>query len=108
MYMFNSFRNDTATIEVIRGGSMFIWSNKQENLVRRFLDMIFISREWEQKYPKARACSLTRIGLDHTPLLFDDGDKIERKKRGFRFEPAWLTQPDFKDKMIERWPDKNT
>jgi hypothetical protein len=39
--------------------------------------------------------------------LLDDGDRIERKKSGFRLEPAWLTQPDFKDKMIERWPDIN-
>jgi hypothetical protein len=45
MDMFNSFINDTAMKEVIRGGSRFTWSNKQENLVRSILDRIFISRE---------------------------------------------------------------
>jgi hypothetical protein len=31
----------------------------------------------------------------------------ERKKRGFRFEPAWLTQPESKNKTLEKWPVRN-
>jgi hypothetical protein len=47
--------------------------------------------------------TLTRIGSDHNPLLLDDGTKSEKKKRGFRFEPEWLTQPKFKKKMLVKW-----
>jgi hypothetical protein len=29
-------------------------------------------------------------------------------KRGFRFEPAWLTQPDLKKQMLDKWPRRGT
>jgi hypothetical protein len=54
MDMFNSFIHDTAMIEVVRGGSRFTWTNKQENPISSNLDIILISREWEQKYTKVK------------------------------------------------------
>jgi hypothetical protein len=49
---------------------------------------ILYSKEWEQKYPKFKIFTLTRVGSDHCPLLLDDGTKIDQFKRGFRLEPA--------------------
>jgi L-rhamnose isomerase len=43
------------------------------------------------------------VGSDHCPLLLDDGTKIDQFKRGFRFEPAWLSQPNFKKNLTEKW-----
>jgi endonuclease/exonuclease/phosphatase family metal-dependent hydrolase len=54
MDMFNSFINDTALIEIIRGGSRFTWTNKQANPIKCVLDRVFVSKDWEHKLPKAR------------------------------------------------------
>jgi hypothetical protein len=70
------------------------------------LEKILISKEWEQKYPKVRVSTLTRIGSDHNPLSLDDATRLEKKTRGFRFELAWLTQPEFKRKMLEKWSER--
>jgi hypothetical protein len=77
MDMFNCFINNTAMIEVIRGGSKFTWTNKQESPARSNLHRVLISREWKQKYPKVRVVTLTRIGSDHNPLLLDDGTRSD-------------------------------
>jgi hypothetical protein len=47
---------------------------------------------------------LIRVGSDHSPLLLDDGVDAVQCGRRFRFENAWLTKPEFREKMIERWP----
>jgi hypothetical protein len=36
----------------------------------------------------------------------DDGTRLDKKVRAFKFEPAWLTQPEFKKKMLEKWPGR--
>jgi endonuclease/exonuclease/phosphatase family metal-dependent hydrolase len=104
MDMFNSFINDTALLEIHRGGERFTWTNKQRNPVMSNLDRFFVSKEWEQKFPKSRVLSLVRVGSDHSPLLMDDGIKVGQCRRRFRFENAWLSKPEFREKMIERWP----
>jgi hypothetical protein len=60
----------------------------------------------EQKYPKVKLMTLTRVGSDHFPLLLDDGSRNDQFKRGFRFETAWLSQGEFKKKLAEKWPIK--
>jgi hypothetical protein len=99
MDIFNSFINDIALIEIIRGGSRFIWTNKQNNLIRSVLDRVFVPKEWEQKYPKVKLMTLTRVGSDHCPLLLDDGTGKDQFKRGFRFETTWLSQGGFKKNL---------
>jgi hypothetical protein len=53
MDMFNSFINDTTLIEIVRGGSRFTWTNKQSNPIRSVMDTVFVTKEWEQKFPKS-------------------------------------------------------
>jgi hypothetical protein len=62
-----------------------------------------VTKEWEQKYPKVKVSSLIRVGLDHNPILVDDGTNSSQLKRGFKFEIAWLTKMEFKKKLIEKW-----
>jgi hypothetical protein len=106
MDMFNYFINDTDLIEIIRGGSRFTLMNKQANPIGTVLDRVFVTREWEQQFPKVRMCALTRVGSDHCPLLVDDGSHSHQIKRWFRFETAWLSQPDFKKHLTEKWPQR--
>jgi endonuclease/exonuclease/phosphatase family metal-dependent hydrolase len=74
--MFNSFINDTTLIEVIIGGSRFTWTNKHANPIGSVLDRVFVSREWEKRFPKVKVFTLTRVGSDHCPLLMDDGTNL--------------------------------
>jgi hypothetical protein len=50
--MFNSFIDDTAMIELVRGGSRFTWTNKQVNPIISNLDRVLVNKEWEQHFPK--------------------------------------------------------
>jgi hypothetical protein len=47
MDMFNSFINDDALMELVRGGSRYTWTNKQENPIRSNLDRVLVTKEWE-------------------------------------------------------------
>lgn len=106
MEIFNAFLNDLAIIEVHRGGSRYTWTNKQSNPIMSNLDRIFISMDWEEKYPKVTARSILRIGSDHTPIVVDSGeDRIERSYI-FIFEMAWMAQEGFKQMIIDRWPER--
>jgi exonuclease III len=96
MDMFNSFINDTDLLKIQRG-DRFTWTNKQRNHVMSNLDRFFVSKEWEQKFPKSRVMSLVRVGSDHSPLLMDDGVEAGQCRRRFIFENAWLSKPEFRE-----------
>jgi hypothetical protein len=102
MDMFNSFINDTALIEIVRGGIRFTWTNKQNNPIRSVLDRVFVSKEWEQKNPKVKLKTLTRVGSNHCLMLLDDGTRNDQIKIWFRFEIAWLSQSEFRRKLTEK------
>jgi hypothetical protein len=107
MDMFNSFIIDTALSEIIRWGTRFTWTNKQANPIGSILDRVFISKEWEQKFPKVKVSILTRVGSNYCPLLLDDDAKLDQPKRGgVIFETTWLSQPNFKKHIIEKWPKR--
>jgi hypothetical protein len=47
--------------------------------------------------------SLIRVGSDHSPILLDDGVESLQRKRTFKFEKAWLSNPDVKKRILEKW-----
>jgi hypothetical protein len=98
MDTFNSFIVDTAVREIKRGGSRYTWINKHKNPVMSNLDRFFVSKEWEQKYPKVFVRTLVRVGSDRNPILLNDGVDSVQRQRLFRFEKAWL--------LIEKWPKR--
>lgn len=106
MNMFISFIDDTGIREMHSGGSRYTWTNKQQDPVMSNLDRVFVTPKWEDKYPRGTARSLTRIGSDHAPILVDTGKHAAKKEYIFIFEMAWLTQEGFKEKMIQKWPER--
>jgi exonuclease III len=133
--MLNNFINDTKIIELIRGGSLFTWTNKQQNPIRSNLDKIFVSKSWDQHYLRTRVMTMTRVGSnldrifvskswdqhylrtrvmtmtrvgsDHNPLILDNGEQVESGKKMFRMELAWLGNTKFKNHLLQRWPERN-
>jgi endonuclease/exonuclease/phosphatase family metal-dependent hydrolase len=61
--------------ELRRNGSKFTWTNKQQVHVMCVLDRVFVSTEWEMLFPMAVIQVETRIGSDHSPLLFTNGSQ---------------------------------
>lgn len=106
MDMFNKFISNTGIKELCRKGGKFTWTNKQENPIMCTLDRVFTSFDWEFHYPWTTCESLTRVGSDHNPLLVIIEDVRVSHPYVFRFEMAWFTLPDFKDKLLAKWPER--
>ena len=74
MRLFNDCIADLALREIARVGARFTWTNKQADPIRSVLDRVFVSAQWEVMFPLCSLKAVTRIGSDHTPLLFSSGD----------------------------------
>lgn len=105
MNMFNNFIEDCALSEVIRNGSRFTWTNKQNDPIRYALDRVLISQSWENRYPKAALKSLLRVGSDHNPLLLETETKVSQPYM-FRFESMWLEQEGFRETIMSEMPER--
>lgn len=61
------------------------------------------SKDWEDIFPNVAVNKLPREISDHNPLiLFTDNTQL-LKYLEFRFETAWLSHPDFIEKVQEIW-----
>jgi hypothetical protein len=60
--MFNNFILDAGIKEMLRKGSRFTWTNKQDHPVMCTLDRVFTSYDWELFYSWATCEVLTRVG----------------------------------------------
>ncbi|KAE8778729.1 retrotransposon protein [Hordeum vulgare] len=103
MRLFNDYIADLALREIARVGARFTWSNKQVDPIRSVLDRVFVSAQWEVMFPLCGLKAVTRIGSDHTPLIFSTGDGSPPRARRFHFETFWLEQPGFCERVRDCW-----
>ena len=75
MRLFNDCIADLALREIARVGARITWTNKQADPIRSVLDRVFVSAQWDVMFPLCSLKVVTRIGSDHTPLLFSSGDE---------------------------------
>ena len=94
---------DLQLLQLQRGGARFTWTKKQDNLSRCVLDWVFVSTEWEAKFPACPLIAETQLGLDHCPLILQSREEIRRPPRQFFFERQWLLQPGFVERMVSIW-----
>lgn len=106
MDLFNSFILDMDLSELHRSGARFMFTNKQDYPTQEVLDRVLVSQLWEAIYPISTLLSITRIGSDHSPLILDTGEQLDRPPHYFKFESAWLCKEGFiemvKERMIPR------
>ena len=103
MNMFNSFIERCQLREIKRVGSRYTWTNKQDNQVLSNIDRVFMTTDWECKYPLATLKSAIRVGSDHWPLILDTGERLPPRNRQFFFEKQWLQEPDFREIVVRKW-----
>ncbi|KAL8531213.1 hypothetical protein ACS0TY_008005 [Phlomoides rotata] len=65
------------------------------------LDRFLINNEWLMKWPSAHQVGLRSLS-DHCPILLKI-KVIDWGSKPFRFVNAWLSYPEFKDFVINKW-----
>jgi endonuclease/exonuclease/phosphatase (EEP) superfamily protein YafD len=84
--LFNEWGNRWGLIENKDSCRTFTWSNNQSCPIITVLDIIFVSIEWDNKYPMASVTLLSSSVSDHNPLLLQFGEKRKFREQTFRFE----------------------
>lgn len=84
-------------------GGRFTWSNNQFDPTLEKLDIILMSKDWEDMFPTAAVNKFPREISDHNPLIMHTELSKPLNNLSFRFETAWLVQPNFKEKVKEIW-----
>jgi hypothetical protein len=103
MDKFNMFIDLHQLQELRRSGPKYTWTNKKMNPVMVTLDRIFMSTEWEARFPLCSAWSKTRVGSDHCPIILDSRDKEDRSPRYFYFEKQWIMEEGFEEMVVGNW-----
>ncbi|GMY24153.1 hypothetical protein FCV25MIE_19395 [Fagus crenata] len=70
--------------------------------------VVWNCRDWKLLYPEAIVHHLPRVNSDHYPLLLKlDTPPPPPRDRPFRFQPMWLSHPDFSGIDRDAWVDKD-
>lgn len=75
MHLFNDCIADLALREIARVGARFTWTNKQVDPIRSVLDRVLVLTQWELVFPLCSLKAVTRVGSDHSLLLFTSGEE---------------------------------
>lgn len=102
---FNAFISANGLMEIKQSGPRFTWTNKQARPIMVNLDRILVSASWEMRFPLCNSISLTRVGSDHCPIVFETGDNVIRKQKRFFFEKKWFEQENFLEVVQEKWKE---
>ena len=72
--------------------------------IRIRLDRCLATNSWFQKFPRTRIHHLSCLSSDHSPLLINlSGLPEPRRKRYFRFEEMWLSDPTCVEMVEQVW-----
>ena len=99
---FNDWVADIGLRELDRVGARFTWTNRQVSPTLSVLDRVFVSPDWELRFPLASLQAITRIGFDHVPLLIHVTTTIPRSNL-FKFEPGWVSFRPCGDILNQIW-----
>lgn len=97
--MFNDLINELALIDPPMSNQSFTWSNMQDNPTSARLDHFLLSTDWDQTFPLYRVEALSRITLDHYPILLTANGNSKVNNKIFRLEEAWLNHEGFRAKL---------
>ena len=87
-------------------GAKYIWSNLRciTDLIQKRLDRSFYNAAWKLLYPEAIVKHLVRVNFDHCPILIKLEESITLNlPRPFRFQPIWLSHPNFPNVVRGAW-----
>lgn len=91
-------------------GNKYTWmrGRDRDSFKGARLDRAMGTTEWLSMFPEISVHHLPIFNSNHAPVLVRLKNKSESKKYGFKFQAAWLTHPEFTNKVRELWNDEET
>ena len=89
-------------------GPRSTWSNRRPltQLIQERIDRVFINIKWNVLFPEAIVKHLERIHSDHCPIMLSlVCEPSIRLTRPFKFQPMWLSHPDFTGVVSDIWSE---
>ena len=80
MHRFSAFISEQNLVNLPLVGGNFTWSNSKEVASRSRLDRFLLSADWEEKFPSICQRRLSRLLLNHFPILLKGGNLHKGKK----------------------------
>ena len=108
--LFKECLDNCGMIDIGFSGPRFTWTNKREvqALIQERIDRFFVNASWCILYPEAKVVHLTRCHSDHCPVMLDMVPSISMgRKRPFKFQTCWLTDPTFPRIVSYAWRQHN-
>ncbi|KAL8116353.1 hypothetical protein AgCh_022742 [Apium graveolens] len=105
---FNTVLAEVGLIDMELVGHQFTWEKGRgtNEWMEIRLDRALISGDWLQLFPLAKLYNLEVTSSDHSPiLLIPQVSERGVRKRKFRFENAWLTEPMCRQLVMESWEE---
>ena len=99
---FSDFISEKGLIDLPLEGGTFTWSNSREVESKARLDRFLFSADWEDKFPTVCQRRMSRLLLDHFPIVLEGGSFHQRGRRPFRFENMWLKDEGFVE-IVRSW-----
>ncbi|XP_039050208.1 uncharacterized protein LOC120191304 [Hibiscus syriacus] len=91
-------------------GSKFTWTRHSQGRVtlQERLDRLLHNIELVNCFPNLRVVTLTRMYSDHNPILVNTDLElpVDKEKRPFRLEAAWMMHDDFNRIFSSAWDKK--
>ncbi|MCH85362.1 endonuclease/exonuclease/phosphatase family protein, partial [Trifolium medium] len=103
---FQNAVNDCQLHDLPLHGYQFTWfkSLGTTSAKEARLDRALVTAAWNTMYPQASLQTLVAPISDHTPLLLQLDPVLWRKpNHSFRFNNAWLLEPDFVQNVQSNW-----
>ena len=82
MRQFSAFISKQSLVDFPLVGGTFTWSNSREVASRSRLDRFLLSANWEENFLSVCQHHLSRLLLDHFPILLEGGN-LHRGKKTF-------------------------
>ena len=104
--LFKECLDKCSMIDIGFTGARFTWTNKRplHALIQERIDRFFVNPSWCLLFPDAKVVHLTRCHLDHCPILLDMQPRTSiGRKRPFRFQSCWLSDPSFPKVVSQAW-----
>jgi hypothetical protein len=113
-WLINGFREavvDTGLFDLKMHGYQFTWfkSLGTSRAVEEKLDRALVNDTWSQNFPNSRLECLSATSSDHYPLWLtcDHVQSNNYVPRHFKFEMAWLEEPEFAKFVRHNWSTYN-
>ncbi|CAH9143861.1 unnamed protein product, partial [Cuscuta epithymum] len=97
-------------VDIPLKGRPFTWGRSLHtgDIIEERLDRAMATKDWWQRFPSCNLHNISTCHSDHSPILLSTETKfIKYGKRSFKFENAWLLEPELPNVVEVSWADSS-